>query len=377
MESAQHNSGLFIELGLAIIALAVLARFAKRWAFSAVPLYLVAGLAFGNGGVAPLPLSQGFIRTGADIGVLLLLFMLGLEYTGEELRDSLRLGLGAGAADLVLNFTPGLAAGLLLGWQLLAAVLLGGVTYISSSGIVAKVLSELHRMQNAETPLVLSVLVQEDLAMAVYLPVVGVLLSGGGVEKIVVSVVVATAAVSLVLLIALRYGTQLSRIVAHESDEVILLTIFGAVLLVAGAAERVQVSAAIGAFLVGIAVSGPVAERSRRLVAPLRDLFAAMFFFFFGLEVDPGALVPALPIAAGLAVVTGATKVLSGYWAARRAGIDRRGGLRAGMELIARGEFSIVIAGLGLALEPRLGPVSAAYVLMMAVSGPLLARAIK
>jgi CPA2 family monovalent cation:H+ antiporter-2 len=113
------------------------------------------------------------------------------------------------------------------------------------------------------------------------------------------------------------------------------------------------------------------------LVGPLRDLFAAMFFFFFGLEVDPGALVPALPIAAGLAVVTGATKVLSGYWAARRAGIDRQGGLRAGMELVARGEFSIVIAGLGLALEPRLGPVSAAYVLMMAISGPLLARAVK
>jgi len=99
--------------------------------------------------------------------------------SGDELKESLRTGLPAGVADFVLNFTPGLIAGLLFGWHWLA-VLLGGVTYISSSGVIAKVLHELRRMENPETPLVLSVLVQEDLAMAVYLPFVGVLLRGGG-----------------------------------------------------------------------------------------------------------------------------------------------------------------------------------------------------
>jgi len=240
--------------------------------------------------------------------------------------------------------------------------------------VIAKVLAELRRMEKPETPLVLSVLVQEDLAMAVYLPLVAVLLSGGGAAKIVLSVFVAIAVVSLVLLAAVRYGHQLSQLVAHESDEIILLTIFGAVLLVAGVAQRFQVSAAIGAFLVGIALSGSVAEQSHRLVSPLRDLFAAIFFFFFGLEIDPATLVPALPFAVGLGAVTTLTKVLTGYWAARRAGIDARGRLRAGMELVARGEFSIVIAGLGVAIEPRLGPLSAAYVLIMAMLGPLLAR---
>jgi len=146
---------------------------------------------------------------------------------------------------------------------------------------------------------------------------------------------------------------------------------------VAGVAQRFQVSAAIGTFLVGIAVSGSVAEQSHRLVSPLRDLFAAIFFFFFGLEIDPARLVPALPFAVGLGVVTTFTKVLSGYWAARRAGIDHLGGLRAGMELVARGEFSIVIAGLGVAIEPRLGPLSAAYVLLMAMLGPFLARLVR
>src|SRR5581483_6856976 len=374
MPSAHDASLLFIELGAAVVGLAILARLASRWAFSAIPLYLLAGLAFGNGGLAPLRLSEAFVRTGAEIGVLMLLFMLGLEYTGEELKKSLRLGVAAGIIDFVLNFTPGLAAGFLLRWSPLAAVLLGGVTYISSSGVIAKVLLELGRMENPETPLVLSILVQEDLAMAVYLPIVAVLLGGGGPAKITVSVSVAVLVVALVLLAALRHGRKLSELVAHESDEVILLTIFGTVLLVAGVAQRFQVSAAIGAFLVGIALSGSVARQSHRLLGPLRDLFAAMFFFFFGLEIDPASLVPALPFAVGLGVATGLTKVLTGYWAASRAGIHREGRFRAGAELVARGEFSIVIAGLGIALEPRLGPLSAAYVLLMAIFGPVVAR---
>jgi monovalent cation:H+ antiporter-2, CPA2 family len=129
-------------------------------------------------------LSEHFIHVGAEIGVLLLLFMLGLEYTGEQLQTNLRAGLGAGLIDPALNFPPGLVAGLLLGWSPLAAVLLGGVTYISSSGLIAKTLADLGRLNNVETPSILSVLVLEDLAMAVYLPLVAVLLVGGSPEKI-------------------------------------------------------------------------------------------------------------------------------------------------------------------------------------------------
>jgi len=373
-----HNvSHIFIELGLAIVDLALLARLANRWGFSAIPLYLLAGLAFGKGGLAPLELTQNFIHIGAEIGVLLLLFMLGLEYSGEELKANLRDGLPAGVADLVLNFTPGLIAGFLLGWKPLSAVLLGGVTYISSTGVIAKLLSELGRQENPETPVILSVLVLEDLAMAVYLPIVGVLLLGGGLSKMVVSVAIAIAAVALALVAAVQYGRQLSQFAAHQSDEIILLTVLGVVLLVAGVAQHFQVSAAIGAFLVGIAVSGPIAEQSHRLLGPLRDLFAATFFFFFGLQIDPATLPPVLLLAIELAVVTAITKLLTGYWAARRVGVDRPGCLRAGMALVARGEFSIVIAGLGANLEPQLGPLSAAYVLLLAVLSPILARAVK
>ena len=374
---AHDLSGMFIELGLALVGLALVARLASRWGFSPTPLYLIAGLFFGNGGLAPLKLSEHFIRTGGEIGVLLLLFMLGLEYTGEQLKQNLRIGVPAGLADFVLNFTPGLLAALFLGWDARAAVLLGGVTYISSSGIIAKVLSDLRRVQNPETSLVMSVLVFEDLAMAVYLPLVGALLLGGGPAKIALSIAIAIVVALVVFVIAVRYGKALSDFAAHESDEIILLTILGTILLVAGLAQRFQVSAAIGAFLVGTALSGPVGEQSHRVLDPLRDLFAAAFFFFFGLEIDPATLVPALLFAIVLAIITSITKVLTGYVAARRMGFDQPACLRAGVELIARGEFSIVIAGLGVAAEPRLGPVATTYVLLLAVLGPVLARLAK
>src|SRR5215510_6780001 len=153
MPTTAHDiSILFVELGLAIIGLAIIARLANRWGFSAIPLYLLAGLAFGNGGLAPLSLSRDFIHIGAEIGVLLLLFMLGLEYSAEEFKKNLRGNVPAGIADFLLNFTPGILTGLLLRWKPLPAVLLGGITYISSSGIVAKVLSDLKRLNNPETP---------------------------------------------------------------------------------------------------------------------------------------------------------------------------------------------------------------------------------
>ena len=189
----------FIELGVAIIGLALLTRLASRWGFSAIPLYLLAGLAFGNGGILPLQFSEEFVHIGAEIGVILLLFMLGLEYSGEELIANLKIGLPAGVIDFILNFPPGLLVGLLLGWSPLGALLLGGITYISSSGVIAKILAELGRLNNPETPTVISILVFEDFAMAVYLPLIAVLLIGQGITQAMISVLIALITVGAVL----------------------------------------------------------------------------------------------------------------------------------------------------------------------------------
>lgn len=367
---------LLIELGAIILGLGLLARIASGWRLSAIPLFLVAGLAFGDGGLMPLDAADDFIEVGAEIGVILLLLLLGLEYTADELVDGLRSGLSIGAVDLVLNATPGVVTGLLLGWTPLAAVVLGGVTYVSSSGVAAKTLSDLGRLGNRETPVVLSLLVTEDLAMAVYLPVVTGLLVGGGVREAAPSVGIAFISAVIIMLSAVRFGPRLSRVLRGTSDEVLLLVVLGMALLVGGLAEGLHVSAGVGAFLVGIALSGPVASGAAGLLAPLRDLFAAVFFAFFGLRIDPGAIPRVLAVAAALAVVTGLTKFATGWLAARRAGIGRHGRFRTGMALIARGEFSIVIAGLavGAGLEPDLAALAGTYVLLMAIAGPMLTR---
>ncbi len=367
---------LLTELGAIILGLGLLARLAGRFGVSPIPLYLLAGLAFGEGGLVPLVTSEQFIEVGAELGVVFLLFTLGLEYTARELVTSMRTVAPSGLLDLVLNFTPGLTAGLLLGWGIEAALFLGGVTYISSSGVVAKLLTDLGWTANLETPVVLSVLVFEDLAMAVLLPILGAVAIGEGATTAAISIVVAVAVLVGALAFSYRHGDRLGSLVFHSSDEVSLLSVFGLALLVAGLAESIHISAAVGAFLVGISLSGEAASRAQSLLGPLRDLFAGVFFVFFGLSTDPGAIPAVLVPAVLLGVVTAATKLFTGWTAARRRGISRSGRIRAGLALVARGEFSIVVAGLavGVAGAEDLPALAAAYVLLMAVAGPVAAR---
>ncbi|WP_374985152.1 cation:proton antiporter [Streptomyces fradiae] len=368
------TTGLLIELGAVILALGLVGRLAERVGLSPIPLYLLAGLAVGEGGLVPLDASGDFVAVGAEIGVILLLLLLGLEYSAGELVSSLRTQYPAGVVDFVLNALPGAAAALLLGWGPIAAVALAGITWVSSSGVVAKILTDLGRLGNRETPVVLGLLVMEDLSMALYLPLLTVLLAGVGLAGGSVTLLVSLGTVSAVLYLALRHGRHISRAVSSDNPEMLLLMVLGVTVLVAGVAQRLQVSAAVGAFLVGIALSGEVAEGARRILAPLRDLFAAVFFLFFGLSTVPAAIPPVLLPALLLAAVTALTKLATGWYAAGRAGVGRRGRLRAGGALVARGEFSVVVAGLAAGAEPRIGPLTTAYVLILVMVGPFTAR---
>ncbi len=369
-----------IELGAVFFALGVLGRVAGRFGMSPIPLYLIGGLAFGSGGFVPLGEANEFSHLAAEIGVVLLLLLLGLEYTAPELVTGLRRSWMAGLLDLVLNATPGALVALMLGWGGIGALTLGGVTYISSSGIVAKVLTDLGRLGNRETPVVLSILVIEDLAMALYLPILTAILAGVGIFGGMKALGIALFVITVVLIVALRFGHYVSAIVDSADREVFLLKLLGAALLVAGIASALQVSAAVGAFLLGIAISGSTAHNATKLLEPLRDLFAAMFFVVFGLNTDPAGIPPVLGWAIVLAVVTTATKVYTGWWAAQRQGVARMGRARAGAALVARGEFSIVIAGLAVtsgAVEGELAALATTYVLLMAVLGPTAARLIE
>lgn len=375
-EQVHETTVLLIEVGALLLGLSLLGRLGTRFGISPVPLYLLAGLAFGAGGALPLNASTEFFEAGSEIGVILLLVMLGLEYSATELMASLKKSKIAGIYDLILNAIPGAAIAFVLGWGPIAALALAGITWVTSSGVVAKLLRDLGRVGNRETPVILSILVIEDLAMAFYLPILSALVIGAGLLQGALTLVIAVTAVIVILFAAMRWGRFLSRLFPAEHAEPLLLGVLGLTMLVAGLADRVSVSAAVGAFLVGLALSGPVAHNAAQLLTPLRDLFAAIFFVFFGLATNPNDIWPVLLPAVLLAVGTIFTKTLSGYLAAKRAGIGKLGRWRTGLALTPRGEFSIVIAGLAVSagLEPGLAPFATAYVLVTIILGSILTR---
>ncbi|WP_062518043.1 cation:proton antiporter [Demequina gelatinilytica] len=371
-----ETSTVLIELGLVFIVLALLGRLANRIGIPSIPLYLLAGLIMGEGGFIPIDAGEEFLSIGAQIGVVLLLLLLGLEYSPDDLKVGMRTTWQAGIVDLVLNAVPGFVVAQLLGWSVQASIILAGVTYISSSGIIARLLDDFDRVANRETPVILSLLVMEDIAMAVFLPLLAVMLAGATFLQGAFAAGVAIAIVAVAFLLAVRFSRHVSAVVHSHSRELLLLGVLGLAFLVAGLAEAVQVSAAVGAFLLGLTLSGNVADQIRGLMPPLRDVFGGIFFVFFGIGIDPRDLGPVIVPALILAVVTAVTKAGTGVWAARRAGIGPKGQWRTAMSLIPRGEFSIVIAGLGVAAgaQPLLGPLAAAYVLTLAVAGSILMR---
>jgi CPA2 family monovalent cation:H+ antiporter-2 len=366
---------LLLELGVLLIVLSVLGTIARRLSLSPVPLYLLTGLAIGDGGILPEPTSAPYIQTSAEIGLVLLLLMLGLEFSVDEFTGSLKRHVPSVLVDAVLNAAPGAVAGLLLGLNPVSVLALAGATWVSSSGIVARLLGDLGRLRNPETPAVLGVLVLEDFAMSIYLPVLAVTAAGGTWWQALLGVVVGVGALLTALFVSRRWGHRIGDVISHPESEQVILRILGITLLVAALAQMINISAAVGAFLVGLSLTGEITDRARELFTPLRDLFAAAFFLAIGLSVNPADIVPVLPAALALAVVTAVTKVAAGAYAASRDGADRRGRLRAGTALIARGEFSIVVVGLvGAAADPRLGALVTAYVLILATAGPIITR---
>jgi len=369
------DAAFLVELGFLLILLGAAGAVALRIGLSTAPLFLLAGLLVAEGGPIDLSSARPFLDAAATVGVVLLLLALGLEFSTEEFSASMKKHAPSGVVDFVLNATPGFVIGLMLGWEIPACLAMAGVTWVSSSGIVAKVLGDLNRLGNRETPAVLSVLVLEDIAMAAYLPLLGVVLVGGAVVMGSLGAAAAIAVVIVILLFAHKAEGIAERFLNHDDDEQVILRVLGLTLFIAGLAEMVHISSAVGAFLVGLAIPAGAAKRARRVLEPLRDLFAAVFFLAFASQADlatiPGVFVQAVL----LAVVTLLTKVITGWYAAGREGAAVRGRMRAGTALIARGEFSIVIAGLAVAAGfTEVGALATAYVLLLAVSGPIFAR---
>ena len=368
---------LFLEFGLLLLGLGVLARVAHRIGISPIPLYLLAGLFFGQGGVVGIPASNGFVHAMSELGVVVLLLLLGLEYSARELLSGARGTAHSAIVDVVANATPGVVVALVMGWGLKGAMVLAGVTFISSSSVVSQLLGDLGWRAHPEVPKVVGLLVVEDLLMAPYLPVLTVLLAGASLVKGLISVGVAMVIVAVVVAVSYRGSRVVQRSLNSRDQVSLLLIVLGAAAAAAGLAEAAGFSAAVAAFLVGLLLTGEIAEVARHRLDPIRDVLAAVFFAYFGLNTDPSKIPGVLLPAAILTVVTLGTKALVAW---SLPGTDRMGRLRAATLLGARGEFSIVIAGIAAAsgaLPPRFEALAVAYVLATAILAPLLARLVQ
>lgn len=370
-----ESAALLAEVGAALLLLGIVAFIANRLKFSVVPLYLIIGLAIGEGGFVPLSLSEEFLNTGAQIGAIMLLLLLGLEYSAYDLAKAFRDRKSAGLVDFLANATPGFILGWLLGWGIGGALALGGITYVSSSGIAAQLIKEMGWRRSEVSKRAIGVLVFEDLALAPYLPLLTAVVLGASAWTGVVSVAVALAITGAVILISFRGTARWSKILDPNEPGGLLLTVFGAALLAAGLADMIGFSGVVAAFLIGLLLTGEVAETARARLSPIRDIFAAIFFLFFGITTNPADLPAVLPLALLLTVLGVAGKYLVGWWVTRDLS-DPMSAWRTTGFLIARGEFSMVIAALAapIVLGIELQALTLAYVILTAIVASAVLR---
>ncbi|AFI27619.1 MULTISPECIES: K(+)/H(+) antiporter subunit KhtU [unclassified Bacillus (in: firmicutes)] len=376
---------LVFEVGTALVLVAIASVIANKIKFSIIPFLIVLGMLVGphapKMGIIDLTFieSSEIIEFFGRMGVLFLLFYLGIEFSvGKLIKSGKSIAVG-GTIYILINFTLGLLYGFITGFSFLEVLVLAGVITISSSAIVAKVLVDLKRTANPETELILGIIMFEDIFLAVYLSVVSGLVLGDAtsVGSALLSILIAFGYMLLFFIVARKLPPLLNKLLDIRSNEVFIIVIFAALFFIAGFSETIHVAEAIGALLLGLVFSETEhSDRIEHLVIPFRDFFGAMFFFSFGLSIDPFSLGEAVWLALGAVILTIVGNFIAGMVAGRRAGLSHKASSNIGLTIVSRGEFSIIVANLGIAggLSATLKPFAALYVLILAILGPLVTK---
>jgi CPA2 family monovalent cation:H+ antiporter-2 len=363
-----HHTEFLLGAGLVLGALALAGVLFERFGQSVVPAFILLGLA-----MRPLALDERLVDVLATLGVVLLLFFMGLEFSLRALlRNRARIMKG-GAVDVALCFPVGLVAGFAFGWGWKGALIAAGAFYASSSAIIAKGVIDLERTANPETETALGVLVFEDLFVALLLAVLSGAVLAGEPSPLAVArgVGIALAFFGVFVFVALKAERIIDRLLELRSDDLLILAVGALVLMLSHAALAVGLSEAIGAFLAGMVLAETRhRERIERLFAPLQGVFAAVFFLAFGLSLDPATFADVWPHALALAVLGIGVKVAAGYRIGAVDGLSKRASLALGLTLVPRGEFSILLAGIAAtAGMPRVSAALGLMVLALSIAG--------
>lgn len=376
---------LVFEVGLAVALMALAGLLSSKLRFSIIPFYIIVGMIVGPHAPHFWNVDLRFIESKelidfmGRIGVLFLLFYLGLEFSvGRLLKAGKSIAVG-GTIYIAINFTLGLAYGLATGFPIKETLILTGITTISSSAIVAKVLVDLKRTANAETEMILGIIMFEDIFLALYISVLSglVLSDSASLGGVLLSTGISLGYMLGFLVLGRKLVPLLNRVLRIQSNEVFMLVIFAGLFLVAGFSEMIHVAEAIGALLVGLVLAETEhMKRVEHMILPFRDFFGALFFFSFGLTIEPMELGGAVWLSLGAVLLTLIGNVAAGMLAGKSSGLSPKASANIGVTIVSRGEFSIIMANLGKAggLMAVLQPFAALYVLLLAILGPLLTK---
>jgi CPA2 family monovalent cation:H+ antiporter-2 len=373
------------EVGLAFGLVALVGLISTKLRFSVIPFYILVGMAVGphapHLGIIDLRFieSSVFIDFLGRLGVLFLLFYLGLEFSVSRLLKSGKSILLGGIFYVALNLIAGALLGWMVGFPFKETLVVCGIMTSSSTAIVAKVLVDLKRTANPETEIIMGLIMFDDLFIAVHMSLLsGLVLSGAtSLSGVLLTTLSALGFILLFLFFGRRIIKHVDGALDIQSSELFLLVIVAALFLIAGFSETLHVAEAIGALLVGLVLAESVhVKRIEHLILPCRDFFGAMFFFSFGLSIDPLSLGGAVGPALIGVILTILANVFSGTMTGRASGISPRSSANIGFTLVSRGEFSIIMANIGKAggLKPAVQSFAVLYVLILAVLGPLLTK---
>ncbi|MEW5762250.1 MAG: cation:proton antiporter [Bacillota bacterium] len=371
-----------LAVSFAIISAAVLA--ARKFNFSAIPILVLLGVFCGpyapHGAWFDLRLVQPTESTAllGRLGVLLLLFYLGLEFSASRIVRGWSVIARGGGVYVALNLLRGVALGWLFFRSWPEVLVMAGITAVSSSAIVTKLLVDLKRTANPETELILGILVFEDAFIAVYLSALSGYLLGGQGSPLggLLGGLVTVAFIAGLLFVGRRLGPHLDRWLDIKRGEPFIVVSFTLLLAMAWLAERINVAEAVGALLAGLLLAETShARRLIQLVTPMRDLFGAVFFFTFGMGIDYRAFGPVAWMALVAAAATVAGNLLAGWISARISGYRGRAAVNVGCTVMARGEFAVIVAGLAPSSGAAaiLQPFAALYIVLLALVSPVLA----
>ncbi len=376
---------LVLEVGTALMLIGLAALLAGKLKFSIIPFLIILGMLVGDHmpkwGVFDFSFSESheIIEFLGRIGVLFLLFYLGLEFSIKKLERSGKNIVIGGSIYIAINFTLGLFYGWVTGFPLLETLIIAGIITFSSSAIVAKVLVDLRRTGNKETELILGIIMFEDIVLAVYLSIVSGLVLGNSSSLIetIISIGISLAYILLFFVIARKATPLLNKLLNITSNEIFIIVIFALLFFISGISETIHVAEAIGALLLGLVFSETEhSDRIEHLVVPFRDFFGAIFFFSFGLSIDPFTLGEAVWLVLGAVVITILGNFIAGLVAGRKAGLSHKASANIGLTIVSRGEFSIILANLAVlgSLMSIIQPFAALYVLILAILGPFLTK---